>query len=265
MSVPVPSDWNLYRDARLILGVDEEGDPVEMDLYGGGHMAVQGMTRSGKSVFLMNVLANLTGHPAEAVEVCGVDPTGVLLGPWEFQSERIAAATDSRRSAEVVASIVEEMDRRIAVLRSRRLDKFEGEDGAPYLIVVLDEYPGTLARADLEDRGSAKAIRLGVQRLVLEGAKVAVRVVIAAQKALSDTLGSEVRSNLSARVSFRVDSPESVRLLHPSLANAVDLVDEMRDWKPGVGLWDASGRVRRFRADCLPYSRYLEAVEGSRT
>ena len=45
MSVPVPSDWNLYRDAHLILGVDEEGDPVEVDLYGGGHMAVHGMTR----------------------------------------------------------------------------------------------------------------------------------------------------------------------------------------------------------------------------
>lgn len=53
----------------------------------------------------------------------------------------------------------------------------------PLLVVVLEEYPGLLRVLDGTDKGLGRAARAAVARLLAEGGKAGVRVVLVAQRA----------------------------------------------------------------------------------
>lgn len=56
------------------LGITELGTGFNIDFNDAWHYAIQGMTRSGKSVLVYSLLAPLAA--CDNVRICGVDPTG---------------------------------------------------------------------------------------------------------------------------------------------------------------------------------------------
>lgn len=134
----------------------------------------------------------------------------------------------------------------------------------PLLLVVLEEYPAFLAACAADDtatgRKPAERLRtraeLCVQRLLAEGLKAAIVLVVAAQRADADVLGGYRRDQMSTRVVFRLESAEGWRMVLPYVeGRPVDLA-------PGEGYFATPGHPpTRFRADHLPYSRYRDHVE----
>lgn len=225
------------------------------------HTAIQGQTRSGKSNLLYLMLAEIAGR--DEVLVCGLDPTGILLGPFDTPRARpyLAIGADSATVETALGNLVEEMDRRIQFLRQSKIDKIEEYSWElPRLVVVLEEFPGVLARADIEDRKLSKAIRLHVQRLANEGLKVGISLVIVAQKFLAE-FGTMVRTNCQNRLSFKVDSADSIRLLH-QVEDAGELVADMRKWVPGRCYGELLEQEPQiFQCDYLPYDVFYRDVE----
>lgn len=256
------------RDGALI-GRAEDSTEVRVDVTAAWHIAVQGATRSGKSALCYGLLG---AYAARAdVLVCGLDPSGILLGP--FRSGRgagwIATGTaNMTRAADAIAGVVAEMDRRIATLETFGLDKIDqfGPD-APVLLVVLEEYPGLLAAARTEDDAHGRQgadrvtpqIERSVGRLVKEGAKVGVRLLVLAQRMSAKAVDTDDRSNFGLRITLRVDNGDAVRMLHDGVDSA--LVEEVRQFAPGMGLVEAPGRpLVRFRADLTTYGQYTRRV-----
>lgn len=242
-----------------------------LNLRDAWHYGIQGMSRSGKSVLVYGVLAQVAAMPE--VVVAGLDPTGVLLGPWTAAPGRDWRATgtgDIPAAAAAVGRIVAEMDRRIASLPDRDLDKLTRFTPAePILLTVLEEYPGLLAAAEADDEAEgrrsagrlAPRIRRDVRRLIQEGAKVGVRVVMLAQRMDASIVGGAERSNIGTRVTLRVDNGDAVRMLHPSAPP--ELVDVMGLARPGQGVVDLPGEpLRRFKADVIDYGGYLARVRA---
>lgn len=60
-------------------GIDALGNTVEFDPTS-GHTIISGATRSGKSATSYAILAQVARNPA--VQVVGIDPTGILLTPF---------------------------------------------------------------------------------------------------------------------------------------------------------------------------------------
>lgn len=60
----------------IILGRDIAGRDITLDPYSAAHILLTGNTRSGKSVQLYGMLAQLKGEP---VKVCGIDPSGIVF------------------------------------------------------------------------------------------------------------------------------------------------------------------------------------------
>ena len=87
--------------------------------------------------------------------------------------------------------------------------------------MVLEEYPGELKQLRdfdaAQDRKRGERLeptaRAAVGRLVAEGAKAGVRVLLLAQRADAEFIDGASRSNFAARVSFRVDNADAVRML----------------------------------------------------
>lgn len=258
---------------RVPLGIDEQGGVVALDFGAAWHTALQGATRSGKSVTSMVALGRLSR--SRRVVVAGLDPTGLLLGPWaEYPHPEWRACGPGAEFAAVADALVAEMDTRITALgfdseRGWR-DKLEPEDFTeerPLIVVVLEEFPGLLAllkAADAREGRKAGAAHLGrvqaaVQRLVQEAAKVGIRVVLIAQRMEASIVSGAVRAQLGTRITHRVDNADSVRMLHAD-ADA-GLVERVRAFGPGRGFVEMPGEPARvFQAFYVSYAKYAETV-----
>lgn len=247
------------------LGRDEGGDDLRLDPVELPHTICQGVTRSGKSVWTYGLLSQLAHRPD--VLVAGCDPTGLLFRPFAGSRHapwQSAGLADPGAHEKVLAGLVDEMDARIAALPADR-DVLDVSPDRPLLVVVLEEYPGLLrvldAAATRDDKPGAR-VRALVSRLLAEGAKAGVRVVILAQRAEASVVGAFERAMCSLRISFRCDNRASVELLHPGAPPA--LADAHTTALPGVALVSRPGyELARVRAPYLGgYPQYVAAVAG---
>ncbi|GAA4506087.1 hypothetical protein [Brevibacterium yomogidense] len=257
------------------IGLDERGEDVMWDPFDATHTAVQGMTRSGKSIQEYTRLSGIAAR--EDVEVCGLDPTGVLLGPFVSAGNRRIGvpgnAGDSpiyRHFLDVLTGIVSEMDRRTLQLAADGKDKLDAGDFSselPCLVTVLEEWPGISRAAVSEDAAENRkaAERVGpkieaaVGRLVAEGAKSGIRVILLGQRLSSKALDTDSRSNFGVRHTLRVDNADAVSMLHD---NGTEWAPIVAAFEPGQGLIERPGfGQRRYRADYTSYETYLERVK----
>lgn len=229
----------------VFIGRAEGGGDVWLDLVEpAAHLCVQGQTRSGKSLALNSMLLQLAGR--QDLIIAGADPTGLLLAPFDDSRHarwQSSGLSDMEAHAINLEGLVVEMDRRIAQLRARRIDKVDSFSiSEPLIFCVLEEYPGLLSAARSSDavagrRSGARVvdrIQAAVARLVAESAKAGIRVCMIVQRADANTIGGDVRAQLGTRVSFRVDDSTSVRMLHEGVD--AQLADAQVNASPGVAL-----------------------------
>lgn len=247
-----------------LLGHDEHAQPVRLDWTTAAHVVVQGATRSGKSTGLYGVLAQLADR--DDVQVTGCDPTGLLLGPWATRTVAVAPSTgghDPGAHVGVLRELVADMDARIAAIPAGR-DAVDLDPDRPLLVVVLEEYPGLLRVLDGADKALGRAARASVARLLAEGAKAGVRVVLVAQRAEANVIGGFERGQASHALSYRVAGRDSVAMLHADAP--ADVVAAHATAEPGVALLSAPGvPLRRLRAPHVTYAEYVATVTGGRT
>lgn len=247
----------------LTLGHGEDHRPVLLDLAAMTHVIVQGGSGAGKSTGAYGWLGQLA-H-AHDVRVTGCDPTGLLLAPWAGRwADTPAPALGTRHPAAHVATLaglVDEMDRRVATISPGRDAVDLGPAGCPLLLAVIEEYPGLLRLLDATDPKIGKHARALMARLFGEGRKAGVRVALLAQRAEANIIGAYERGQASHRISFRVDTPEALKMLHPDVP--ADAVAEHATAPPGVALLSSPGRpLLRLRAPHTPYAEYVDAVAG---
>lgn len=255
----VPSPRPAPGEFVVDLGHGEDGLPVRLDLGSGAHVIVQGATRSGKSTGLYGVLGQLAGLPH--VEVTGCDPTGLLMAPWRARRAVVGPSLgtgDPAAHVAVLEALTARMDQRVAGIRPGR-DAVDLGPACPLLVVVLEEYPGLLRVLDGPDKALGRRARAAVARLLSEGGKAGVRVVLVAQRAEAGVIGGFERGQASHRISFRVDTTDAVRMLHPDVAPEV--VADHAVAPDGVALLTAPGLpLLRFRAPLTTYGEYLARV-----
>lgn len=257
------------------VGRDEDGVPVRLDLHGAPwHVAIQGASRSGKSALVYALLASVSVQAQHGrMVLAGVDPTGILFKPFAgYPGEQLRASglSDETAISEVVRGLVAEMENRIdALLRSGR-DKLTGGREIPTILAVFEEYPGLLAHLEEIDKPLKPAerigpsFRLGVRRLIQEGAKVGIRVLVIAQRMDASIIGGSERSNIGTRISLRVDNADAVRMLHET-GSGEDIVQRVRAFQPGQALIEVAGeQPRYFRSLLTDYGPWAEFVGGAR-
>ncbi|MCD2191652.1 FtsK/SpoIIIE domain-containing protein [Actinomycetospora soli] len=233
------------------------------------HAVVQGTTGSGKSWWLYAQLAALAARPVcpftdrPAVLVTGIDPSGVLWRPWTGLPAarwRVSGlAGDLTEHRRVLAELCAEMDRRLELLPADR-DVLATDGDTPLLVVVLEEYAALIRTAELIDRKVGAEVRSRVGRLLAEGRKVGLRVVVVLQRADAATFDGAMRAQATLRISFASEA-DGIAMLHPR--SAVD-PDEHAVAAPGVAVLTAP-RVGtlRVRSRRLDYAGYVAAVTAT--
>lgn len=252
----------------LLFGQLESGADLRRSLVDSTHIAVQGATGSGKSVFCYNLLSQMS--EASDVRVVGSDPSGLLLQPWATAANgwHALGTKNLEMHAVVLERLVTEMDDRLDALPAGT-DKVSISPDTPLLFAVLEEYPGLLRAAQRHDdqlASNARSKRLlpriqgAYARLLSEGRKAGIRLLIIAQRADADILGGYERGQVRLRFSFAVDTADAIKMLHP--ASAADLIEDHMVAEAGISLVTAPGiRIDRMRApDNYPFDDYCQHV-----
>ncbi|MFR9803648.1 hypothetical protein ACL02T_15265 [Pseudonocardia sp. RS010] len=244
----------------ILIGASDDGERLVVDDPADiGHAVVVGSTGSGKSSFLYSLLSAYAryrrgGYP---IRVDGIDPSGILLRPWPNSVLGLACPDDVER---FLTAAVADMDDRTSRIPEDS-DELPLNHDDPLRVVVIEEYPGLLRFLDSVDSKMGKRIRALVARLLSEGRKAGVRLVLVAQRADASLIGGFERAQCSFRLSYRSD-PDAVKMLHD--ADPAVIAEHSRAL-PGVGLLSVPGRsLVRLRTPWLPggYADYVRLVGG---
>jgi len=263
--VPLPLRMRSITEPVLIGGL-ETGEQLSLTLPGSGHVIVQGQSRSGKTRWIYGFLSQLAG--CSDVRITGSDSTTLIARAFTgTRHDQWASGTrDLEAHAELLESLVEEMDRRIEAM-PLHLDVFPIDEENPFTVVVIEELAGLIVQADAHQSGTGSKktklsdrIRGAYSRLMGESAKAGFAVVLIIQRSDAGIVGGFARSNAAFGITFRVDEVSSIKMLHSQINEALAI--EHTYAPAGIAL--VSGPelpMARFRSPFMPsYQHFLELV-----
>ena len=196
---------------------EQRRDTLTLDLSGaGGHVAVVGSPRSGKSTMLRSLVASLSlvSTPQES-QFFILDFGGGSFAPWGRLPH--VAGLASRSEADVVRRVVAEVsgivDRREAYFRRERIDSIEtyrakrrrgeADDGWGEVFLVIDGW--STLRSDFDD------LELVLQNLAARSLTFGVHIIAGAYRwsdfraAMRDVLGTRVELRLGDAIDSEID------------------------------------------------------------
>lgn len=224
-----------------LLGIDNKGQTITADLAGMPHILIAGATGSGKSNAMNAALAHLVATKSpQDVNLLLIDPKRVDLLVFRDLPHTSAHIPDMDNVAGMLEQLTFEVERRYKLFegaKAKDLTAYNRKAKAPLsrVVLVVDEW------AMLMDRHAKE-----LEPLMLELLQVArasgVHVALGMQRPDGDVLRARLRTNLPARVCFRVNDVKSSNLIIDT-SDAVGLLGE------GDGLYrDSKGGLVRFQS-----------------
>jgi len=191
----------------VYLGVDENGRPVYIDLVA-HNILLGGEPGAGKSACLQNVVAH--AHLASDSRPVLIDPQYVELGMWESSAEAFIGP-DIRDAINVMRWLHAEAERRTKILRRYDLRKLTREHDVDAIPVFIEELAFfTTMVGTKEQREEFTTL---VRGAVAMFRKVAMPVVMAAQRPTADIVPTSLRDITGYRIAFRCTTPVSSNVI----------------------------------------------------
>ncbi len=217
----------------LFLGKDSEGRPLVYDLADMPHLLIAGSTGTGKSVCLNAIILSMlmTRRPDE-VKLIMIDPkNGVEMEQYgRIPHLMHPIVIDMKKAEAILAWAVDKMEERYDLLRRarvrnlaaynelkpgevyRRLGDLAPEerdkvpDRMPYIVIVIDEMADLMMMLKKEVEGH-------IIRLAQKSRAAGIHLVVATQKPTVDVITGLIKSNLPARVCFKVVNKSDSRVV----------------------------------------------------
>lgn len=195
------------------------------------HLLVAGATGQGKSVGLNAIIMSLLykKHPSELKFVM-IDPKMVEFSMYsrveklfmaKIPDEDQVIITDTKRAADTLNSLCQEMDDRYELLaaascrniveyntrfKNRELNPDNGHRFLPYIVLIIDEYGDLLLTA-------GKEIELPITRLAQKARAIGIHAIIATQRPTASIITGAIKANFPGRLAFRVTSQVDSRII----------------------------------------------------
>lgn len=243
---PIPvniSADGLVGSAGVVFGTEiESGADFIVPFERLQHMLIAGVSGSGKSVFMHQLLCQLVNAP-QVEKMYLVD----LKGGVEFNRYSGAKTRVIWRYADVVAvvdELVALMDARQDEMRERGLQNWPGDR----TFLVIDEYAEIQSDLDAastpDEKRVAKRLAGNLVRIARRARALGIVLVCALQKPTTDAMDSALRNNLGCRICLRV----ATRALAASMLDDLDEVpiNPVRLRTGRYIYYDASRGVRRY-------------------
>ncbi|HIJ67322.1 MAG TPA: DNA translocase FtsK [Planctomycetes bacterium] len=216
----------------LFLGKSSSGEALTTNLGSMPHLLIAGTTGSGKSVCINSIIMSvlLTKRPDE-VKLILIDPKMVEMTVFETVAHLMCPiVTDVNRAEQILKWATTKMDERYELLAEagvRNIDSYNklGPDEIlkrfqpstpeeeakipkkmPHIVIIIDELADLMMTA-------AKEIEAYIVRLAQKSRAIGIHLVIATQRPQATVVTGLIKSNMPARISFRVASRMDSRII----------------------------------------------------
>ncbi|MFA5252801.1 MAG: DNA translocase FtsK, partial [Phycisphaerae bacterium] len=237
----------------LFLGKDSSGEALVSDLATMPHLLIAGTTGSGKSVCINSIIAGilLTRRPDE-VKLILIDPKMVEMTAFNTIPHLMSPIViETQRAVHILEWATVKMDERYALFAEARVkniaeynrlgaeelvsrfgpDSTEEEEKIPKklpnIVIIIDELADLMMTA-------AKEIEAYIVRLAQKSRAVGIHIVLATQRPQATVVTGLIKSNMPARIGFRVAARLDSRIvLDQNGAEALLGQGDMLFLKPG--------------------------------
>ena len=216
----------------LFLGKSSSGEVLVPDLASLPHLLIAGTTGSGKSVCINSIITSIlmTKRPDE-VKLILVDPKMVEMAAFESIPHLMCPIiTETKRAEQILEWATTKMDERYELLAEAKvrniasynklgpeeiLNRFNPsspEEEAkipktmPHIVIIIDELADLMMTA-------AKEIEAYIVRLAQKSRAVGIHLVVATQRPQATVVTGLIKSNMPARVGFRVAARMDSRII----------------------------------------------------
>jgi len=216
----------------IFLGKSSSGEVLAPDLATMPHLLIAGTTGSGKSVCINSIITSilLTRRPDE-VKLILIDPKMVEMAMFESIPHLMCpTVTDTKRAEQILNWATTKMDERYELLAEAKvrniaaynklgaeeiIERFQPstpEEEAkipkrlPHIVIVIDELADLMMTA-------AKEIEAYIVRLAQKSRAVGIHLVVATQRPQATVVTGLIKSNMPARIAFRVASRMDSRII----------------------------------------------------
>ncbi len=217
------NDKTLMDDLLTVpLGKNFSGEVVNMTINNMPHILIAGATNSGKSVCLNTIITSLLMKikPGQ-VKLIMIDPKMVELSIYNGIPHLLAPViVDPRKAASVLSWALEEMKNRFQLLldyNCKTLEEYNfmvkkdsNKDPElkqlPYILIIIDELADLMmvAASEVED---------SICRIAQMARAVGIHLIISTQKPVVKILTGLIKTNIPARIAFRVTDNTDSRVI----------------------------------------------------
>jgi len=198
---------------KLCVGIrEEDGQPLLLDPLNQPHTLIAGITGSGKSVLMQNLILSIaaTRSPEEA-HIYLIDPKyGVDYRPLD-ELPHVEAGSggiidDPSAAVQILGSLVDEMNGRYELFKRAKVANIHAYRRAtgkplPTLWIVHDEFADWMQTDDYKD-----SVPNIVGRLSVKARAAGIFLLFAAQRPDKDVMPMQLRSQLGNRLILKVDN-----------------------------------------------------------
>ncbi|HMN40425.1 MAG TPA: DNA translocase FtsK [Phycisphaerales bacterium] len=223
----------VYANMRLpmFLGKDASGEPMIEDLAKMPHMLIAGTTGSGKSVCMNTIIMSFlyTKKPNE-LKLVLVDPKMVEMSQFkDIPHLMCPVVTEMGKAAAILEWAVNKMDERYELLAEagcrdlgayndltwdelrERFSPGSPEEEAkiprklPYMVFVIDELADLIM--------TNKEVEHSIVRIAQKARAVGIHLILATQRPQANVVTGLIKSNMPARIAFKVASGMDSRIV----------------------------------------------------
>jgi len=173
-------------DLILNIGLDDEDNIIKTDLSELPHLLVAGTTGSGKTVFLHSIIYQLLKKDIELYLIDG--KSGAEFGKYGEVS-----INETQDIFPKITEIVENMESRFS------------QDNLKPIVIIIDEFVDLIMQNE-------KIEELFI-RLAQKGRSAKIHIVLATQRPDGNTINGLLRSNIPARISFKVQKSTESKII----------------------------------------------------
>lgn len=196
------------------IGIDEQNNPLNIDIRKLPHLLISGTTGSGKSVCINNIIVSLlTKNNSSDLQLILIDPKQVEFAKYDRLNSYLGGRviTNVYQASNALYNICCNMDlryREISRKGCKTIDEYNVISERKYsrAVVVIDEL------ADLMIRNK-KEIEPLLVRIAQLGRACGIHLILATQRPSHEVVTGLIKVNIPSKICFRVPSAVNSRVV----------------------------------------------------
>lgn len=191
----------------IAAGIDEKGRTVVIDLEDTPHMMITGVTGSGKTIFLDDIILSIISKSSpNEVKFLLIDPVRSDFKVYEDMPHLICPVLSNRGEiANALSLLAEEINSRNQLIfkYGKTIDDYNEKVNDIKklfrIVIIIDKFLDLVGEVP-------KSIKDSLNKIASQGRSVGIHLIINTQSPYSDVVDGTTKANLTCRVAFSLTS-----------------------------------------------------------